>query len=119
LRPAFEACRGAVRAHAPMAQFLLTHLVADVLVFGDKEAANQVLQEVLAVMCAASPPAPSSSATPTATRTPAPRSAAAETTAPAAAGATSPKQQTGSSRSATRRKGTGGSRGLLSAGFSS
>lgn len=42
LRPAFEACRGAVRAHAPMAQFLLTHLVADVLVFGDKEAANQV-----------------------------------------------------------------------------
>ncbi|CAN0527286.1 unnamed protein product, partial [Ectocarpus sp. 12 AP-2014] len=38
LRPAFEACRGAVRAHAPMAQFLLTHLVADVLVFGDKEA---------------------------------------------------------------------------------
>lgn len=25
-----------------MAQFLLTHLVADVLIFGDKEAANQV-----------------------------------------------------------------------------
>lgn len=25
-----------------MAQFLLTHLVADVLVFGDKEATNQV-----------------------------------------------------------------------------
>lgn len=42
LRPAFEACRGAVRAHAPMAQFLLTHLVADVLVFGDKDAGNQV-----------------------------------------------------------------------------
>ncbi|CAN0152002.1 unnamed protein product, partial [Ectocarpus sp. 8 AP-2014] len=101
LRPAFEACRGAVRAHAPMAQFLLTHLVADVLVFGDKEAANQVLEEVLAVMCAASPPASSSSATPTAARTPAPRSAAAKTTAAAAAAATSSKQKIGSSRSAT------------------
>lgn len=42
LRPAFQACRGAVRAHAPMAQFLLNHLVADVLAFGDKEAGDQV-----------------------------------------------------------------------------
>lgn len=42
LRPAFEACRGAVRSHAPMAQYLLNHLVADVLVFGDRDAADQV-----------------------------------------------------------------------------
>lgn len=38
-----------------MAQFLLTHLVADVLVFGDKEAGNQVGQVQLnaagAVLC--------------------------------------------------------------------
>lgn len=36
-----------MRAHAPMAQFLLNHLVADVLAFGDKEAGDQVTGNIV------------------------------------------------------------------------